>query len=318
MNSIVLTSQIKTLATGIGFDPVGITTTGPDEAVLQNLQAWISRGYHSSMAFMARDPEKRVNPRSLLPEARSVIVLGYNYYKPEAESPAPPGFGKISNYAYGRDYHYVINERLQPLVELIEKNGGNTVTCIDSKPVMERQLAERAGLGFIGKNTLLITKKYGSWIFLAEIITDMKLEYDENDGMVNCGTCRKCLDACPTDAFPEPWVLDSGRCISFLTIESKEEHPDELKKKIGDHLFGCDICQTVCPFNKKTVETGEPEFHPDRGTGPLLNLNEILEIQSNSEYKRKFSGSPLARPGKKGLQRNARTVIENENKSRSR
>ena len=234
------------------------------------LEAWLQKGMHGEMQYMENHFDKRLDPRLLVDDAKSVISLGLNYFTNEEQvdvlSP------KISKYAFGADYHFVIKEKLNRLLKIIKEEVGevNGRAFVDSAPVLDKAWAKKAGLGWIGKNTNLINKKSGSFFFLAELIIDLELEYDIEPAADHCGTCTNCIDACPTEAIVAPYVVDGSRCISYLTIELKNEIPQEFMGKMDNWAFGCDICQDVCPWNKFSVLHNEPAFspHPD-----LLNLN---------------------------------------------
>ncbi|MCG3204533.1 MAG: Epoxyqueuosine reductase [Elusimicrobia bacterium] len=272
---------------------------------------------------MARDPKKRLDPPSAFPKAKSVLSLGVSYFQgPFPEKPGP-GFGRVARYAWGLDYHSIITERLQLLLidiqEILGKADGAFV-AVDTKPLLERSLAQQAGLGFVGKNTLLIMPRspslqfhVGSWIFLAEILLtlDPSLIEATKTPLGGCGSCKKCLVACPTDAFEGPYRLRAEKCISYLTIENKGAIPLDLRSKMGDWIFGCDICQEVCPFNAAAFETRWPEFKADQGVGPWISLKEIFEMDNETKFKNRLSVTPLSRPKRRGLIRNACVVAGN-------
>jgi epoxyqueuosine reductase len=283
------------------------------------LQDWVSKGYAGEMAYMTRDPQRRGRPREILPSAKSAIVLALNYYsvaKEESVSALQSGdqiHGRISRYAWGEDYHRVFEERLKLLEDSLRSEWGEGVETrwyVDYGPVLEKAMAQRAGIGFIGKNTLLITEEFGSWVFLAVLLTNLEIESDRPE-INHCGTCRLCLDACPTGALVGPFQLDARRCISYLTIELKSAIDAALRPKIGEWLFGCDLCQEVCPYNQQPVETREEAFHPSAGVGPLLPLSGLFSIRTTSNFKRRFDRLPLLRSKRKGLLRNAAVVLEN-------
>jgi len=250
----------------------------------------------------------------LVPYARSLITLAVDY-----ATTAPPfehehRYGRVARYAWGLDYHDVVKPRLQALVDKIEAIAGREVHArcfVDAVPLLERAVAARAGLGFFGKNTNLLQPRSGSWFFLSEILLDLELPADNREIKVSCGSCRRCIDACPTDAFPAPYVLDSRKCISYLTIENKGAIPRELRASVGDWVFGCDVCQDVCPFNRFASDTRWPEFHPEAGVGPRLDLVAVLSIATDEEFRARFRGTPLARPKRRGLLRNAAVVAAN-------
>lgn len=303
-------SDIKTFARSIGVDLIGVAPATFDKEGLENLARFIDEGRQGDMSWM-EDYEKRVHPETLLPGARSVIVIAVNYNRPVAAP--PPGHGRVARYAHGRDYHKVLKKLLKQITAFMQEQapGARTKMCVDSAPLLEKAYAVKAGLGFIGKNTTLITPQFGSYVLLGEILTDLPLEYDEPvDG--TCGTCTRCLDACPTDAFVAPRELDARRCISYLTIEHKGPIPQEFHKPMANWIFGCDICQEVCPYNKSLGKPLQLEaFKEVKIAGPSISLKEILTIKNDDEYLQKFAGSPLMRAKRAGLQRNARIARGN-------
>ena len=271
-----------------------------DEA--PRLEEWLSQNYHSSMSYMADHFDKRLDPSKLVPGAKSVISLVFNYYTEDrqVDSEAP----KIAMYAYGKDYHKIIKKRLkQLLIKLREQFGEIDGRCfVDSAPVMERQWAARSGIGWQGKNTLLINTKKGSYFFLAEIISDLELDPD-HPIKDHCGTCTKCIDACPTDAISaEGYLLDSNKCISYLTIERKDELPEEYKDSMSNWMFGCDICQEVCPWNRFSTPHQEPKLEAKE---ELLNRSKKdWEEITEEVFDKLFEGSAVKRTKFKGLKRN--------------
>jgi epoxyqueuosine reductase len=313
-----LTESVRSYALSLGFSAMGVAPTHilkQDEVALKR---WLDLGYQGDMEYMARAPHRRTRPQEVLPGAQSVIVLATNYYpgdppeKPFASIPA-----RVSRYAWGRDYHRVIEGRLKQLEGFIKLKGDPNVKCrsyVDHGPVLEKSLARDAGLGFIGKNTLLITESFGSWVFLSVILTTLALTPGQPKTS-QCGSCRLCLDACPTDAFTAPFVLDARRCISYLTIENKNEIPDRLKSRMGNWIFGCDICQEVCPYNARPTVTKLYEFRADQGAGPALDPEEILDFKSDESFKMRFRRTPLLRPKRSGIQRNAKVVSRNDRRA---
>lgn len=303
------TQWLKSEAQKLGFSFVGISkaTSLDDEA--RYLEKWLAEGSHGAMKYMENHFDKRIDPRKLVEGARSVISLMYNYYTDEV--PADPKAPKVSSYAYGADYHQVIKKKLwQLMAGLKEKTGDFNGRCfVDSAPVMERDWAKRSGLGWMGKNTLLIHPRAGSFFFLSEIILDLDFEYDS--AMKDyCGTCTRCIDACPTDAISkEGYRLDASRCISYFTIEYRgEELPTAFKGKFEQWMFGCDICQEVCPWNRFSVRHSEPEFEPHP---------ELLQMQSSDweelteeVFGKLFAGSAVKRTGFSGLTRNIRFLAD--------
>ncbi len=309
-----LSHGVKAEALRIGFDLVGITpATVPGG--LESFHDWLRRGYDGEMAWLSRREAAYEHPRNVLASVRSVIMLALNY---RANEPAPPcpGTGRVSRYAWSdADYHAVARERLNLLSDFLHKQapGCRTRSVIDSAPMLERDFARAAGLGWFGKNTMLINKRQGSWIFLAGLLTDLELEPDAPHETSHCGTCTRCLDACPTDAFPQPYVLDARKCISYLTIELKGPIPVELRSGMGDWLFGCDICQDVCPWNRKSPRKDDPAFVPRDDLNPA-SLSELLDLDE-AGFRSAFGTSALLRPGRAGLVRNAAIVLGNQRDS---
>ncbi|MEK6570543.1 MAG: tRNA epoxyqueuosine(34) reductase QueG [Bacteroidota bacterium] len=308
---ISLTDRIKSRAIELGFCRVGIArATGLDEEG-KLLREWLSRNYHGSMDWMARNSEKRVDPRKLLPNAQSVVAVAMNYFT-EAEHSSESDVGKISRYAWGDDYHDIMTPRLEKLLEYVkhEVPTGSGKVYVDTGPVMDKVWAARAGIGWEGKHTNVISREFGSWIFLGEVILDIGLEYDE-PAVDYCGTCTRCIDACPTQAIVEPYVLDSNLCISYLTIEHKGEIPATLASKFGNWIYGCDICQDVCPWNQKfSNPTAEVAFSPrDGNLSP--QLSELAEM-TEDRFREHFQGSPVKRTKHAGLLRNINAVRKNK------
>lgn len=305
-----LTEYVKQTARGLGFSKLGIARVEPLSEEKVRLQEWLNRGYHASMAWMARDPEKRSDVRRIVPNAQSVVSLATNYFTPAAHS-QDPSVGKISRYAWGDDYHLLLTPRIQELVRCIKSERPDTVAAfyVDTGPVMDKAWAVRAGIGWLGKHTNIITKEYGSWVFLGEIILDQELVYDEPMADF-CGSCTACIDACPTGAIVEPYVLDSNRCISYLTIEHRGAVPDELTSKLDNWIFGCDICQDVCPWNRFQQPTEEHAFEP-RGRNISPDLESLRTI-SPDEFSERFKHSPVKRTKREGLTRNVNAVIASQ------
>ena len=306
-------NQIHARANELGFELVGITPAARSETI-ERYQQWIESGYAGEMSYLEKHLPLKTDVRRLLAEAKSVISLAMNYYTldPPETHAQDPGRGQISRYAWGDDYHDLIRERLLELVTFIQQTAENelrTRVCVDTAPIIEREYAQKAGIGWIGKNTNLIHWRSGSWYFLAEVLIDVDLEYDAPDLRGSCGTCTRCIEACPTDAIIEPNLLDSRLCISYLTIELKESIPKALRPKIGNLIFGCDICQEVCPWNSKAVPTTEPAFQPRDGnlTPKLLSLVGMTQ----QEFSRRFKGSPIKRAKRRGFLRNVLVAIGN-------
>ena len=258
---------------------------------------------------MARDPEERADPRKLFPEARSVIVVALNYYTPPAHSDHPDT-GKVSRYAWGDDYHEIVGDKLRALLKWIKAQWPRAEgkVCVDIQPMMDKAWARRAGLGWIGKHTNLITEQYGSWVFIGELLLSLDLEYDHDQVADQCGSCTLCIEACPTNAIVEPYLLDSNLCISHATIESRApEMHEDVAAHLEGWLYGCDVCQDVCPWNQTTPATTEPRFEPRAGN-VNASLTEVLELNSDA-YAAHFRHSAMKRAKLSGLQRNARALL---------
>ena len=308
-----LTAQLRGKAHDLGFELVGVTPADPLSGS-DFYARWIALGFAGEMDYLKRNFEKRTQPRQLVPDARSVVCLGMKYLPAAGTSPAP-GDARIASYALGDDYHELIKGRLRELWKWICENTPGSRSgrfYVDTAPVLERELAQRAGLGWWGKNTCLINKERGSYFFLAEIIVDLELEYDL-PAADHCGTCTRCLDACPTDAFPEPYVLDATRCISYLTIELKGAIPRQLRPAMDNWVFGCDICQDVCPWNSRAQPSTEPAFQPR----PALRSPKLLELMAmDSEvFRERFRRNPVKRPKRAGFLRNVAVALGNRQKT---
>jgi epoxyqueuosine reductase len=297
--------RIKTHARQLGFHKVGIARAEALASEQTRLQEWLARGYQGEMGWMARDPEQRADPRKLFPDARSVVVVALNYYTPPAHSDNPET-GKISRYAWGDDYHEVVGEKLRALLTWTQRQWPETKgkICVDIQPMMDKAWAQRAGLGWIGKHTNLITEEYGSWVFIGELLLNLELESDHDQVADQCGSCTLCIDACPTSAIVEPYVLDANLCISHATIESRAP---EMRADVVAHLegwlYGCDVCQDVCPWNQMTPITNEPRFEPRAGS-VNASLSDLLELEAET-YAARFRGSAIKRAKLSGLRRNA-------------
>jgi len=306
-SSRALTGLVKEKARELGFSKVGIARVERLDVEGARLHEWLTKGYHATMAWMARDPDKRSDVRAIVPNAKSVISLATNFYTPTAHS-TDPEKAKISRYAWGDDYHVVLTPRIELLVRCIksERPDANAAFYVDTGPVMDKAWAVRAGIGWLGKHTNVISKEYGSWIFLGEIILDLELEYDEPMADF-CGSCKVCIEACPTDAIVEPYVLDSNKCISYLTIEHRGDFADELKPHLENWVFGCDICQDVCPWNRFQQPTDDQSFVP-RGRNIAPDLKELGSITSE-EFSERFKRSSVKRTKREGLARNVEGVL---------
>jgi epoxyqueuosine reductase len=317
---MTLTYRIKERAYDLGFDLIGLAPAAraPHAAAFER---WLAQNYHAGMAWLARDPHRRADPRLVVPGAQAVIVVGMSYFmlNPPPELWHNPARGRIARYAWGRDYHDVLLPRLRELEVFIQKESGRAVTSrayVDTGPVLERDFAARAGLGFIGKNTVLISPRWGSYLFLAEILVNLDLEYDdppppgESTKAGTCGQCTRCLAVCPTHAFPAPYILDSNRCISYLTIEHKGDIPVDLRPLLGNWVFGCDACQEICPWVRRYAHPPNApflEFNPDWAIPKLVDLLVLDE----AAFRARFNGTPVARAKRRGLLRNVAVALGN-------
>lgn len=305
-----MSAQIKERAFAGGFHKVGIVRAEPLESERAQLEEWLARGYHAQMSWLARDVARRTDPRELLPGARSVVAVAINYFTPHQHEPSLDR-GKISRYAWGDDYHDVLGEKLRVLLAWIQQRWPETQgkICVDAQPAMDKAWAVRAGLGWIGKHSNVITREYGSWVFLGELLLDVKLHYDDQLVADHCGTCTLCLEACPTGAIVEPRVVDSARCISHATIELRDDElPAAVAENLNGWLYGCDDCQTVCPWNRFEQPTAEARFEPRRmETSP--ELARIIAL-TPEPYAARFRRSPVKRAKLSGLQRNARALLQ--------
>lgn len=297
------TEFVKATAHKLGFSFCGVSKAEFLGEEAPRLEAWLRKGYQGKMGYLENHFDKRLDPTLLVPGARSVVSLLYNYY-PERDL-AAEGEYKVAKYAYGEDYHFVIKEKLRQFIEEIQRPIGRVQgrAFVDSAPVMERAWAKKSGIGWIGKNSLLLTREAGSFFFLAELIIDLELEYD---GPLKdyCGTCTACMDACPTDAISDPYVVDGSKCISYFTIELKEEIPVEVKGKFENWIFGCDICQDVCPWNKFSKPHDQPRFNPSPEF-QNMKANDWKDL-TEEVFKKVFKDSPLKRTKFEGLKRNIR------------
>ncbi len=319
-----LSERIKREALNLGFDLVGIAGA-ESSARAAETRAWLASGHHAGMAWLARDPERRLDPARVVAGARSVVVVGQSY----AVGPPPaawdePLHGRVARYAWGPDYHDVLLPPLMELGRFLQREAGGAVAWrayVDTGPLPERELAARAGLGFIGRNSLLVTPQFGSLVLLGELLTDVALEPDppaEEGGALlraggreaGCGACRRCLDACPTGAFAAPYVLDAGRCISYQTIEQRGAIPDELRPRMGNWVFGCDVCQEVCPWVRQFAKPGARRFLSVREDLAAPLLTELLALDE-AGFRDRFAGTPLARARRRGLLRNACVALGN-------
>lgn len=302
------TELVKGKGKEIGFSKVGIARAGALDREAQLLVKWLERGYQATMGWMERNMDRRVDPEAILPGARSIVSVALNYYTPHRHT-TDPETGKISRYAWGDDYHDILTRRLDQLRLFMDEefSGSRSLAYVDTGPIMEKSWAQRAGIGWLGKHTNVITQDFGSWVFLGELITTVELTPD-TPATDHCGTCTLCLEACPTGAIVEPYVVDSGRCISYLTIEHHGEIAPDLADKFQQWIYGCDVCQDVCPWNHRFGrETDEQRFQPREGNiAPVLRE---WDTMSAGEFSRRFSGSAVKRTKWVGLIRNIRAVL---------
>lgn len=306
MKAAKWTQLIKTEAKRLGFLSCGISKAGFLEEEAPRLEKWLNQNMHGEMQYMENHFDKRLNPTKLVEGARSVISLLLNYYPNEVQN---PDSYKISKYAYGTDYHFVIKDKLKHLLHFIQEEIGEVHgrAFVDSAPVLDKAWAAKSGLGWIGKNSNLLTQQVGSFYFIAELIVDLELEYDA-PVTDHCGTCTACIDACPTQAIVAPYVVDGSKCISYFTIELKNEIPTEFKGKLDDWMFGCDVCQDVCPWNRFSKAHNEPLFdpHPELVSYTKKDWEEITD----DVFKKVFQKSAVKRTKLAGLKRNIDFVKE--------
>ncbi|MDQ1557812.1 MAG: epoxyqueuosine reductase [Pyrinomonadaceae bacterium] len=307
-----LTARIKERALALGFHKVGVVVAAPLADERARLEEWLRRGYHGEMSWMARDAERRTDPRLVMEDARSVVVVALNYFTPH-EHGHDPATGKISRYAWGDDYHDVVGGKLKELLAWIKAEcpAAEGKACVDIQPLMDKAWAVRAGLGWIGKHTNLITREYGSWVFLGELLLNLELDYDTTASEDHCGTCTLCIEACPTGAITEAYAVDSNRCISYATIELRApEIPAPVADNLEGWLYGCDICQDVCPWNRFEQPTAETRFEPRDGQ-VSADLAALLELTPDA-YAARFRRSAIKRAKLAGLQRNALALKKNQ------
>ena len=308
MNPIDLTRQIRNQARQLGFDAVGCASA---EAIAgQRFDEWIERGYHGEMGYLARNRKKRLDPSEIVPNARSVLCLALNY-RHDYELPyQSPECGVVSRYASGDDYHEVLKKRLQQLLSYIQQlsPGAQGRYYVDTGPVLDKHWASQSGLGWLGKHTNLLSREAGSWFFLGEILLDIELDYDQ-PGWDFCGSCTRCIEACPTGAIVDEYLLDSRRCISYLSIELRNEIPEEFRQPMGNLVFGCDICQDVCPWNRKAPLSSLAEFAP-REINRAPDLRRLSRL-TQEDFSREYSKSPIKRTKWRGLMRNVAVAMGN-------
>jgi epoxyqueuosine reductase len=308
---IPASDEVKALAAAAGFDICGIAPV-EDFPELRFMREWVDRGFHGEMHYLSRTAERRADVRNVMPSATAVIVLGtvYNADRPYSTTSADPRQAVIARYAWGDDYHDVIENRMRQLLDALAGIAGpfEHRAYVDTGPVQERVYAKYAGLGWIGKNTCLINRELGSWLFLSAIVCDLSLEADR-PALDHCGRCTLCIDACPTGAISAPYQLDARRCLSYLTIENKGAIPGELRDAVGHHAYGCDICQDVCPWNRKAAVSEDAPWQPREG----LDAPALLDLwtRSDSDLRTLLKGSPMKRAGVRRLRRNLAVSIGN-------
>ncbi len=300
--------KIRQLAAEVGIDKIGAAPVSLLSTEGERLHEWLASGYNGEMLWLAREPEKRTDPRLIFPAARTVLAAAVNYYTPNEHEDSRDR-GKISRYAWGDDYHDVVKQKLYALLEKIGSEFPEVEgkVCVDTAPLMEKAWAVRAGLGWIGKHSNLITTDLGSWVFLGEIILSVDVVGGQMPVPDHCGSCKRCIEACPTDAIVEPYVVDSRKCISYATIELRDEElPENISRNLNGWLYGCDICQDVCPWNRFEKPTDEAAFEPRNGE-TSLDL-EALATMDHDAYVERFRRSAMKRPKLSGLKRNARSL----------
>ena len=303
---MILAKNIKDRALFEGFNKVGIVGAESLADEGRRLKEWLARGHHGEMRWMARDVHKRIDPHEIFPQARSVVVVALNYFTPHQHQQTP-ATGKVSRYAWGDDYHDVVKEKLLALLSWIKEQEPRAEgkVCVDIQPTMDKAWAVRAGLGWLGKHSNVITPEHGSWVFIGELLLNLELEHDSERIEDHCGTCTLCIDACPTAAITEPYVVDSNKCISYATIELRApELPAEMD--VAGWLYGCDVCQDVCPWNRFEQPTNETRFEPRAGNVDV-ELDEVLALDPET-YAARYRGSAMKRAKLAGLQRNARAL----------
>ena len=309
MAAAALTEAIKARALALGFDLAAVGPADPPEHA-DSFRRWVEAGHAGTMAYLERRLPERIDPRRVLADARSVVTVALNYFQGETDDVS---WKPVARYAWGRDYHDVMTPRLEALARFIGEAAGAGGKCyVDTGPLLERDLAARAGLGWVGKNTMLINPHLGSWFFIGVLLTTAELV--PGDPLPDrCGTCRACLDACPTDAFPAPYVLDARRCISYLTIEHRGDIEPALAARMGEWQFGCDICQDVCPWNRRAPVTREAAFRPTTsypGAAAIAGMDD-------ETFRSRFAGTPLTRPKAQGMRRNAGIALGNAARGRA-
>jgi epoxyqueuosine reductase len=308
----LLSARIKDRAKQEGFDKIGIVPAHKLETEEPKLREWLARSYQGEMTWMSRDAHKRTDPTEIFPGARSVVVVAINYYTPQQHS-EDPATGKVSRYAWGDDYHEIVGDKLRSLLAWIQNEipAARGKVCVDIQPMMDKAWAVRAGLGWLGKHTNVITQEFGSWVFIGELLLNLELDYDTTVVEDHCGTCTLCIDACPTQAIVEPYVLDARQCISYATIELRTpELPATIASNLEGWIYGCDICQDVCPWNRFEVATTETRFEPRAGN-INTNLREVMEF-SPEAYAERYRHSAMKRAKLGALKRNAKALLDHE------
>ena len=316
MEPPALTDRLKERAKRLDFARCGVAPA-IRPAGADHLDQWLARGYAGEMDYIVARRDAYEHPRHVLENVRSIVMLAMDY-RTQPRDVTAPGTGQISNYAWGSvDYHDLIRTRLHHLADYLRElvPAAATRGVVDTAPLLEREFAQLAGLGWIGKHTLTLSRDAGSYFFLAALLTDQELEYDERREANHCGACTACLDACPTEAFPEPYVLDASRCISYLTIEHRSQIPVDLRGGMGNWLFGCDVCQDVCPWNRNAPMATVADFQPAEGQNPS-ELAELFDL-SEEAFRRRFRHTPLWRPHRRGMLRNAAMVLGHQRAERA-
>ncbi|WKZ56968.1 MAG: tRNA epoxyqueuosine(34) reductase QueG [Bdellovibrionota bacterium] len=308
-------TDLECMTAGHALTLLGVVPLGAIRHEETRLRVWQEQGCHGEMGYMGRDPELFTHPERLLEQARSIVSFAVRYSS-RAHPARPQGFGRVARYAWGRDYHQVLPQRLEALLGDVATNVGSRPAVrifSDAVPLLERAVAARTGSGFIGKNTMFIRSGVGSHFFLAEVLWDIEVVDvpAERHSTGRCGECTRCLQRCPTNAFVAPYILDARRCISYLSIEKRGDLNVPERRMLGEWLFGCDVCQEACPFNHSAHEADLAEFEEEGGVGPLVELVQVLSLRSSEAFKKRFQGTPLMRAKREGLLRNAACVAAN-------
>jgi epoxyqueuosine reductase len=304
-----LEDRLKSYARSLGFDLAGVAPATEADGFAR-LQEWLARGYAGEMNYLHRHEEARRHPGAVFHEVKSVVMLGHRYSATDRSPKVDALVGRVASYAQGPDYHDVLREKLDRLLEWLQTQvpGCTGRGVVDTAPLLERDFARRAGLGWLGKNTMLIDKRHGSFLFLAALLVNLELRSDRPHAANHCGSCTRCLDACPTQAFSGPGWLDARKCISYLTIELKSSIPEGLREPMGDWLFGCDVCQEVCPWNRRQL--GVAVDFPHQAGFEAIDLLELISLDE-AQFRQRFRSTPMMRSKRKGLIRNALIVLGN-------